>query len=38
MLATTVDESIGRSFNKVARLLGLSWGTKGLGESLEEFC
>ena len=38
MLATTVDESIGRSFDKVARLLDLSWGTKGLGASLEEFC
>ncbi|KAL4080997.1 glycoprotease family-domain-containing protein [Scleroderma citrinum] len=38
MLATTADESIGRSFDKVARLLGLDWGTKGLGATLEEFC
>lgn len=38
VLATTVDESIGRSFDKVARLLGLAWGTKGLGATLEELC
>ncbi|TFK54032.1 peptidase M22, glycoprotease [Heliocybe sulcata] len=38
ILATTVDESIGRAFDKVARMLGLEWGTKGYGAALEAFC
>ncbi|KIO06069.1 hypothetical protein M404DRAFT_999285 [Pisolithus tinctorius Marx 270] len=38
ILATTADESVGRSFDKVARMLGLSWGTKGPGAALEDFC
>jgi N6-L-threonylcarbamoyladenine synthase len=37
-LATTADESIGRAFDKVSRLLGLSWGDRGLGAALEQFC
>ncbi|KAH7925135.1 glycoprotease [Leucogyrophana mollusca] len=38
VLATTADASIGRSFDKAARLLGLAWGTKGPGAALEQFC
>jgi N6-L-threonylcarbamoyladenine synthase len=38
MLATTTDESIGRSFDKVSRILGLEWSTSGPGAALEEFC
>ena len=38
ILATTADASIGRAFDKVARTLGLSWGTRGPGAALEEFC
>ncbi|KIL68931.1 hypothetical protein M378DRAFT_71041 [Amanita muscaria Koide BX008] len=38
ILGTTLDESIGRSFDKVSRLLGLKWGTNGPGAALEEFC
>ncbi|OAX40142.1 peptidase M22, glycoprotease [Rhizopogon vinicolor AM-OR11-026] len=38
ILATTADASIGRAFDKVARALGLSWGTRGPGAALEEFC
>ncbi|KAI6030639.1 glycoprotease family-domain-containing protein [Pisolithus orientalis] len=38
ILATTADESVGRSFDKVARMLALSWGTKGPGAALEDFC
>jgi N6-L-threonylcarbamoyladenine synthase len=38
-LATTVDESIGRAFDKVARLLGLEWAPSlGPGAALERFC
>jgi len=38
ILATTVDESIGRAYDKVARMLGLEWGSKGYGAALEAFC
>ncbi|KAG0698858.1 glycoprotease family-domain-containing protein [Suillus ampliporus] len=38
ILATTADASIGRAFDKVARALGLSWGTRGPGAALEELC
>ncbi|KAF8257944.1 glycoprotease [Lactarius quietus] len=37
ILATTQDESIGRVFDKVARMLVLPWSAKGLGASLEAF-
>jgi N6-L-threonylcarbamoyladenine synthase len=37
ILATTRDESIGRVFDKVSRLLALPWSAKGPGASLEEF-
>jgi len=37
ILATTQDESIGRVFDKVARMLDLPWSTRGLGASLEAF-
>jgi N6-L-threonylcarbamoyladenine synthase len=37
VLATTPDESIGRVFDKVSRLLALPWSAKGPGASLEEF-
>ena len=37
ILATTLDESIGRVFDKVSRMLVLPWSAKGLGASLEEF-
>src|ERR1700692_3524527 len=35
ILATTADTSIGRAFDKAARALGLSWGTRGPGAALE---
>ncbi|KAF9222806.1 peptidase M22, glycoprotease [Gyrodon lividus] len=38
ILANTVDESIGRTYDKVARMLKMPWGTKGPAASLEEFC
>ena len=38
ILATTQDESIGRSFDKVSRLLGLKWTEFGPGDALERFC
>lgn len=38
ILATTSDESIGRSFDKVSRLLNLKWSTGGPGVALERFC
>ncbi|KAG2038602.1 glycoprotease family-domain-containing protein, partial [Suillus americanus] len=38
ILATTADASIGRAFDKAARALGLSWGTRGPGVALEELC
>jgi N6-L-threonylcarbamoyladenine synthase len=37
ILATTRDESIGRVFDKVARILAIPWSAKGPGASLEEF-
>jgi N6-L-threonylcarbamoyladenine synthase len=37
ILATTLDESIGRVFDKVSRMLALPWSAKGPGASLEEF-
>lgn len=37
MLATTLDESIGRSYDKVSRLLELKWGDHGPGAALESF-
>jgi len=38
ILATTSDESIGRSFDKVSRLLALKWTKLGPGDALEKFC
>lgn len=38
ILATTADESIGRAYDKVGRLLELNWGNTGLGAALEAFC
>ncbi|EGN99643.1 hypothetical protein SERLA73DRAFT_167555 [Serpula lacrymans var. lacrymans S7.3] len=38
ILATTADESVGRAFDKVARMLELDWGKRGLGAALEDFC
>jgi N6-L-threonylcarbamoyladenine synthase len=37
ILATTRDESIGRVFDKVSRILAIPWSAKGPGASLEEF-
>ncbi|RDB25348.1 putative tRNA N6-adenosine threonylcarbamoyltransferase, mitochondrial [Hypsizygus marmoreus] len=37
ILATTPDESIGRSFDKVSRMLGLKWTAFGPGAALEQF-
>ncbi|KAG6891748.1 hypothetical protein C0992_006169 [Termitomyces sp. T32_za158] len=37
-LATTADESIGRSFDKVSRHLGIPWTALGPGAALEQFC
>ncbi|KAG6878547.1 hypothetical protein C0993_004446 [Termitomyces sp. T159_Od127] len=37
-LATTADESIGRSFDKVSRHLGIPWAALGPGAALEHFC
>jgi N6-L-threonylcarbamoyladenine synthase len=37
-LATTLDESIGRAYDKVSRLLELNWGEVGPGAALEKFC
>ncbi|KAF8626847.1 hypothetical protein AX15_004674 [Amanita polypyramis BW_CC] len=37
ILATTSDESIGRAFDKVSRMLGLNWTTYGPGAALEQF-
>lgn len=37
LLATTRDESIGRSFDKVSRLLQLKWTKLGPGDALEKF-
>lgn len=38
ILATTADESIGRSIDKVSRMLGLPWSDIGPGAALERFC
>ena len=38
ILATTVDESIGRTYDKVGRWLELPWGKLGLGAAMEAFC
>ncbi|CCM04372.1 uncharacterized protein FIBRA_06545 [Fibroporia radiculosa] len=37
-LATTLDESIGRAFDKVSRMLSLPWSQHGPGAALEQFC
>jgi len=37
-LATTLDESIGRAFDKVSRMLALPWSAHGPGAALEQFC
>lgn len=38
ILATTQDQSIGRVFDKVSRMLTLPWSALGPGAALEEFC
>ena len=38
ILATTLDEAVGRVIDKVARALDLRWGSRGLGSALEDFC
>jgi len=38
ILATTVDESVGRTFDKVSRLLEIPWSGIGPGAALEQFC
>jgi len=38
VLATTCDESIGRAFDKVSRMLELAWTDRGPGAALEQFC
>lgn len=38
ILATTEDESIGRTFDKVSKLLELKWTSLGPGDALEKFC
>ena len=38
IIATTADESIGRSFDKVSRALGLKWTDRGPGDALDKFC
>ncbi|KAF9007988.1 Gcp-like domain-containing protein [Cyathus striatus] len=38
ILSTTADESIGRTFDKVSRLLALKWTALGPGDALEKFC
>jgi N6-L-threonylcarbamoyladenine synthase len=37
LLATTRDESVGRSFDKVSKLLQLKWTKLGPGDALEKF-
>ncbi len=37
LLATTRDESLGRSFDKVSKLLQLKWTKLGPGDALEKF-
>jgi len=38
ILATTADQSIGRVFDKVSRMLALPWSALGPGAALEELC
>ena len=38
LLATTVDEAVGRTIDKVARNLGLEWKGRAPGAALEAFC
>lgn len=38
ILANTVDESVGRTYDKVARMLKMPWGIRGPAAALEEFC
>ncbi|KAI0644366.1 peptidase M22 glycoprotease [Trametes meyenii] len=38
ILATTLDESIGNAFDKVARMLGVPFGGTAPGAALERFC
>lgn len=38
ILANTVDESVGRTHDKVARMLNMPWGARGPAAALEEFC
>ncbi|EDR11791.1 uncharacterized protein LACBIDRAFT_313559 [Laccaria bicolor S238N-H82] len=38
ILATTVDESIGRAIDQVSKLLDLKWTSLGPGDALEKFC
>lgn len=38
ILATTVDESVGRTFDKVSRKLDIPWSGMGPGAALEKFC
>ncbi|KAF5370777.1 hypothetical protein D9758_002098 [Tetrapyrgos nigripes] len=38
ILATTGDESIGRAFDKISRMLELKWDDIGPGAALERFC
>ncbi|KAF5389300.1 hypothetical protein D9757_003465 [Collybiopsis confluens] len=38
ILATTVDESIGRAFDKVSRKLKIEWAGMSPGSALEKFC
>ncbi|PPQ99715.1 hypothetical protein CVT24_009698 [Panaeolus cyanescens] len=38
ILATSRDESIGRSFDKVSKLLRIKWTSLGPGHALEQFC
>ncbi|OBZ66113.1 tRNA N6-adenosine threonylcarbamoyltransferase [Grifola frondosa] len=37
-LATSLDESIGRAFDKMSRTLDLPWSALGPGAALEQFC
>lgn len=37
ILGNTRDEPIGRAYDKVARRIGIPWGERGLGASLEEY-
>jgi N6-L-threonylcarbamoyladenine synthase len=38
ILATTADESLGRVFDKVSRMLNIPWSGIGPGAALERFC